>query len=114
MHLKKLRKDLHFRIEKGCFDAMAKKYLKTIIFGISCSSKVPLEMAETFTIGIDYGAHSQNPNNFPIRMATFNYENDCTIVKHDEMSSEKHVSRILKSICTIVQQLDGLPGIFHV
>ena len=60
------------RIELGCFDALAKNHLKMIKFGIYLDPTKPRDMAEVFTVNIDYSKNGTKKFN----SAQFNYSNN--------------------------------------
>ncbi len=93
-------------IERGCFDAIEKKYLKMAVFGIYLDQRNPYDMAETYTFRISY------PDGSNASESLMSIErNDVPIIhiSHTESKFKESAIKLLRSLCVMVQTLKGLP-----
>jgi hypothetical protein len=95
-------------IEKGCFDAINRNYLKCIVFAIYCHQS---KLIETFTINV-------NTLDCPTGKGTMNVgyrgnvmDNPFEVKESQDLDIYKSINKLLKTVCLIVQQLEELPEV---
>lgn len=97
-------------IEIGCFDALCRNYLKEIVFGINCGPSDSSYVTETFSIGVQYFAQekSQPALQFEHKNVPANREAFYGECGYSSEDIHHNVSKLLKSVCLVVQQLQQL------
>ncbi|XP_071955838.1 uncharacterized protein [Antedon mediterranea] len=86
---------------KGCFDALDKKYLKTIVIGIYVDPKHPETVIESYTFKFSYNEHGPNMNIFR--------NNKKLTGAATELETKKATIRLLRTIIVLTQSLSSLP-----
>ncbi|KAJ3397940.1 HORMA domain-containing protein 1 [Lobulomyces angularis] len=104
--------DLLDWLELGCFEALEKKYLKTLIFGIYADPKKPEELLESYTFRFSYpaeGGTSMQINSSGKNYSSNNSKNPSPI----ELVSKKDILRattqMLRRLTVMTQSLKMLP-----
>lgn len=72
-------------LERGVFDALHHKYLKSLVFGIYLDESLPTKVSETYTYDFTYD--------------------------HDSVNNTESVSKLIRTLCTLTQTLQPLPNI---
>ncbi|XP_074660592.1 uncharacterized protein LOC141913053, partial [Tubulanus polymorphus] len=86
---------------KGCFDALEKKYLKTLIIGLYMDPNAPETVIESYTFKFTYG---NNSSGIDI------YRNDKQITSANSAAETKKATiRLLRTIIILTNSLQSLP-----
>ncbi|EPZ33793.1 DNA-binding HORMA domain-containing protein [Rozella allomycis CSF55] len=103
-------------IEKGCFDALKKKYLKAIVFGIYEDANKPNEMIETYTVRVEYPERKseekgeENDTQTSVFYLSTQQGNEVgQSVALDDKQFKQMTVKILKTVCILTQTLKPLP-----
>ena len=98
-------------IEQGCFDALAKRYLKSIILAIIADTAAPDNALETYTLRVSYpdSALHQTIDSTMARLSLT--RNEQPVLQVAEASGFRDaMSKILRTLCVLTQTLAALPA----
>lgn len=102
-------------IEEGCYDALSKKYLKSVILTILADSQNPNNVLETYTLRVQY---PNSPIHQSVDTTTANIaqlslsRNNKSVLSVESASPanfKENMSKILRSLCVMSQTLKALP-----
>jgi hypothetical protein len=103
-------------LEKGCFDAMQRKFLKTLILSIYTDKKNPSAVIECFKFHIAYGNSDSLPmpksmKKNPDVTAVSILRNESNLINFSSSNDFKKTSIVLlKELCSLVSSLPSLPS----
>lgn len=75
-------------LEKGCFDAIAKKYLKSLTIGIYLKEEFPRRVSEIYSFDLKY--------------------------EMNEETNAESISKLVRTLCLLTQSLQPLPRVKYV
>ncbi|ORY47805.1 DNA-binding protein [Rhizoclosmatium globosum] len=112
MNLKKLKRgvsetvdNLSDWLEKGCFDALEKQYLKAISFGVYVDSKDPSSLIETYEFSFTYAKNGRCDMVIDSTNTKFRKE---TIKMQSKKESVQAMTNMLKRILVMTQALQPI------
>lgn len=97
-------------IERGCFDALSKKYLKQAILTVLSDAPGPNNVLETYTLKVTYPTSSLHQGIDASMSKLSLTRNDQPILSSLSSSSfTDSMAKILRSLCVMSQTLNALP-----
>lgn len=102
-------------IEKGCSDALVKKYLETVTMGIFTDIEHPEQVLESYTISFGYPASKEHETIRMMRSTVASLQvktmdgESKTVAASLNVTFKQQIVRILRSLCVMIQTLGPLP-----
>jgi hypothetical protein len=116
MSLKKFRRGKDQRsdqlldwIERGCFDALSKKYLKQAILTVLSDTSGPNNVLETYTLRVTYPSSYLHQGIDASLSKLSLSRNDQPVLSLTTTSFTESMAKILRSLCVMSQTLESLP-----
>lgn len=104
-------------IERGCFEALSRHFLKSILLGIYTNPEKPTELAELFTIDVEYsteGPKHCNEAHFNInaskKTAAAHTLSTNRLTEEERTEFDRNTNSLFKKICLVIQKLGELPS----
>ncbi len=96
-------------IEKGCFDALKKRYLKQAILTVLSDTTGPNNILETYTLRVSYPSSLLHQGLDAGLSKLSLTRNDQQILSLSTTSFTESMSKILRNLCVMSQTLNQLP-----
>lgn len=122
MSLKKIRRGVNSHadrlldwIDRGCRDALHRKFLETVTLGIFTDPEHPEIVLESYTISISYPSSKEHELINVLREPSANMTvklagEEKVIAASQNTSFTQQISRLLRTLCILMQTLKGLPA----
>ena len=95
-------------MERGCWDALANQYLRSVILNIFTDKQNPNAITESYNLTFSYPERQENPflTTFSINQ---NEQSVAKVESCEEVDFEKATNQMVRQLCRQIQQLPLLP-----